>query len=856
MSKFLKISILSISIILLFNYSAVSQRDTSFVEIQKTLSTTITIGDQNNGYLSEPLRSITSKVPGVMVGKKGSDPSTFSTAVIRGRMNPFSSVEPLYIVDGVWGVDPSNISADDIQSFEIIRDIAATIPYGSSGANGVILISTKGAPQGKKINIDFSSQIALNTLTRKYNVLDASQYRETTDELFPYAVDGGSETDWQDEIFRNTFSQTYNLTVSGTVNNTAYKASVLFMNVPGLINGTERKQSGGNLLISQKALKGRLSLSLSGAYGMQEASLFSYDGDLGLNVLYNALIFNPTDPVYNTDGTYAQPRRSFKYSNPLALIENIDNKSSLRNSRIGFNGSYSLTGYLSAGVRIGYQRSNTTLKYHQSKNALPYFSYAIDNNNQINKERLNITPYMEFKRTFTNKNNLQASLGYTYYLNVDHSESEFHNDYLNIKNSSAYQQKFNNVYTSFLYEYNNRYFTELNASFEGQAYYSEPNDSTRYQPVKYNVFNYSLLAGWKLHNETFLSGASGINKLILKLAYGKNTTMPFGTLLYRYEQDVFAPEIYNEISPSVDFSIFKNRLSGSIGYYYRFSDNILGYFAQPIPPNLTPYGLTNQAKTKNSGVEISLSAIAINKSKMKWIPAMSFWTNNMDYTGDQYLMHMGYLATGNAGYENYTQVLSSGNPAVNFYLPAHTGQYYQGSPLYESVSGNYTDNLGSAKRVREEQIIPSWELGFQNTLQVFEGIDITLNLRAVGGHSIYNATRMMLSTPELLPEQNVLQEAVSNYSNGQRLRELSNLYLEDATYLRIEDLTAGYTFSNLFSARKGSLRLYAGAANLFTLTNYSGSDPAPDVSNNETGIDEFNVYPLARTYYLGLKLKL
>lgn len=854
MSKFLKISILSISIILLFNYSAVSQRDTSFIQNQKTLSTTINIGDQKNGYLSEPLRSITSKVPGVMVGKKGSDPATFSNAMIRGRMNPFSSAEPLYIVDGVWGVDPSNISSDDIQSFEIIRDIAATIPYGSSGANGVIIISTKGAPQGKKINIDFSSQIALNTLTRKYDVLDASQYREMTDELFPYAVDGGSETDWQDEIFRNTFSQTYNLTVSGTVNNTGYKASVLFMDVPGLINGTERKQSGGNLLISQKALKGRLSLSLNGAYGMQEASLFSYDGDLGLNVLYNALIFNPTDPVYNSDGTYAQPRRSFKYSNPLALIENIDNNSSLRNSRIGFNGSYSLTGYLSAGVRLGYQRSNTSFKYYQNENALPNFSYAVDNSNQIDKERINVTPFLEYKRTLTHKNNLHASLGYTYYLNIDHYESEFHNDYLNIKNSSAYEQEFNNVYTSFLYEYNNRYFTELNASFDGHAYTSEPDDSTLYQPVKYKIFNYSIVAGWKLHNETFLSGASVINKLILKLAYGKNAYMPFGALLYRYDKDEFTPEIYSEISPSVDFSIFKNRLSGSIGYYYRFSDNILGYFAQPMPPNSTPYGLTNQAKTKNSGVEISLSAIAINKSKLKWIPTMSFWTNNMDYTGDDYLMHRGYLANGNADYENYTQVLSSGNPAVNFYLPVHTGQYYQGSPLYESVSGNYTDNLISAKRVREKQIIPSWELGFQNTLTVFEGIDITLNIRAVGGHSIYNATRMMLSSPEFLPEQNVLQEAVSNFNNGQRVRELSNLYLENATYLRIEDLTAGYTFSNLFSAHKGSLRLYAGAANLFTVTNYSGSDPAPNVSNNETGIDEFNVYPLARTYYFGLKL--
>lgn len=856
MSKFLKIFILSISIILLFNYSAVSQRDTSFIQNQKALSTTINIGDQKNGYLSEPLRSITSKVPGVMVGKKGSDPATFSTALIRGRMNPFSSAEPLYIVDGVWGVDPSNISTDDIQSFEIIRDIAATIPYGSAGANGVILINTKGATQGKKLNIEFGSQIALNTLTQKYDVLDAAQYREMTDEFFQYSVDGGSDTDWQDEIFRNTFSQTYNLAVSGTVNNTAYKASVLFMDVPGLINGTERKQSGGNLLISQKALKGRLLLSLSGAYGMQEASLFSYDGDLGLNVLYNALIFNPTDPVYNPDGTYAQPRRSFKYSNPLALIEYIDNESSLRNSRIGFNSSYSLTGYLSAGVRLGYQRSNTSFKYHQNEKALPNFSYAIDNNNQIDKERLNITPYMEFKRTFTNKNNLQASLGYTYYLNVDHYESEFHKDYLNIKNSSAYQQKFNNVYTSFLYEYNNRYFTELNASFEGLAYTSEPNDSTRYQPVKYNIFNYSLIAGWKIHNENFLSDASVINKLILKLAYGKNATMPFGTLLYLYDQEEFAPEIYNEISPSLDFSIFKNRLSGSIGYYYRFSDNILGYFAQPIPPNLTPYGLTNQAKTKNSGVEISLSAIAINKSKLKWIPAMSFWTNNMDYTGDEYLMHMGYLATGNVGYENYTQVLSSGNPAVNFYLPAHTGQYYQGSPLYESVSGSFTKDLYSAKRIKEKQILPAWELGFQNTLQVFEGIDITLNIRAVGGHSIYNATRMTLSTPEFLPEQNVLQEAVNNFSNGQRFREISNLYLEDATYLRIEDLSAGYTFSNLFSERKGSMRLYAGAANLFTLTNYSGFDPAPDVINNETGIDEFNVYPLARTYYLGIKLKL
>jgi len=856
MSKFLKISILSISIVQLINYSAVSQRDTSFIQNQKTLSTTINIGNYKNGYLSEPLRSITSSVPGVMVSKKGSDPATFSTALIRGRMNPFSSVEPLYIVDGVWGVDPSNISADDIQSFEIIRDIAATIPYGSPGANGVILISTKGASQGKKINIDFNSQIALNTLTRKYDVLDASQYREMTDEFFPYAVDGGSETDWQDEIFRNTFSQTYNLTVSGIVNNTAYKASVLFMDVPGLINGTERKQSGGNLLISQKALKGRLSLSLSGAYGMQEASLFSYDGDLGLNVLYNALIFNPTDPVYNPDGTFAQPHRTFRYSNPLALIENIDNKSSLRNSRVGFNGSYSLTGYLSAGVRMGYQRSNSSFKYHQNENALPYFSYAIGNNNQINKEQLNITPYMEFKRTFTNKNNLQASLGYTYYLNVDHYESEFQDGYRDIKNSSAYQQKFNNVYTSFLYEYNNRYFSEINSSYEGQAFTSEPNDSTSFQPVEYKVFNYSLVAGWKLHNETFLSGLSGINKLIFKLAYGKNTFMPFGPLLYRYDEDEFAPEIYSEISPSVEFSIFKNRLFGSIGYYYHFSNNILGYFAQPMPPNSTPYGLTNQAKTKNSGVEISLSAVAINKSKLKWIPALSFWTNNMDYTGDEYLMHMGYLATGNAGYENYTQVLSSGNPAVNFYLPAHTGQYYQGSPLYESVSGNYTNNLNSAKRVRREQIVPAWELGFQNTLQVSDGFDISLNLRAVGGHSIYNATRMMLSSPEFLPEQNVLQEAVSNYSNGQRVRELSDLYLEDATYLRIEDLTAGYTFNNMFSARKGSLRLYAGAANMFTLTNYSGSDPAPNGSYNETGIDEFNVYPLARTYYLGIKLKL
>ncbi len=852
----------------------------------------IKASEMNGGVLTDPLQAIQGKSAGVMVTKKGGDPNGGFSVKIRGASGFDSNTQPLYVVDGVPGVDATTIAPEDIETFNVLKDAASTAIYGSRGSNGVIIITTKRGKSNSS-QVQFNMQISGNQVAKKLDLLSSDELRNFSSTNGLNMVDGGSNTNWQDEIFRTGLSQNYNLNFSGGNENSNYYASITQADWVGVMKGTEKQRTIGKVNISHKAFDDRLTLSGSMSGTFEQNDYENYDGFDKDDILYQAFSRNPTDPVYNPDGSYYKTTREFNYENPIATINEIDNIRDAKRFLGNLKADLEIFDGLIGSVSVAYIRDDHEQSYFRPKGL-----YATADNGFAKKEYKNnsqklIEGTLNYVKTFNDAHNFNSIVGYSW------QESNYNEFYAQGENPQSDYIKYNNLdamldvnrssissnkgmwrligfFGRVQYNYNSKYYASASLRRDGSSKFGENN--------KWGWFP-TAAAGWTLSREDFLNDVVWLNNLKVRASYGISGNQEIGE--YR-SQTVFEPsgaavnpetgqqvvtfspawnsnpdlrwEQTSEVNFGVDFAVMNSRISGSLELYMKNTKDLLGKYAVPVPPNLSDHTFANSGSLENKGIELNIQYFAVDKSNITWKTILNVSHNKQkmtdlgEYAPDDGVRKEGYLSgRGLIGNQNYVTGIIVGEEMGAFYLPVYMGLSNDGAFLYKSKSGGVTRELSQAQREIVGSPLPDIELGWANNFTFYKNWTVDFSFRAMIGNDVYNATAMFFDYPGNIPNLNGAPEAIDWYNKGRTTGPaVADIYVEDASFLRLDYLSVGYNFKTENIKLFKNLRAYVASNNLITFTGYSGVDPETSIDGISFGVDQYNVYPKTRTFTFGI----
>ncbi len=867
----------------------------------------IKASELNGGVLTDPIQGLQGKSAGVMVTKQGGDPNSGFSVRIRGASGFKATTQPLYVIDGIPGADPTLISPDDIESYNILKDAASTAIYGSRGSNGVIIITTKKGKlnetgSGTSYNqINFSTQVSIENVAKKVSLLSADELRnfvkklaidkgKPVDSIF---TDGGANTDWQDQIYRTGITTSHSLSLTGGNSKSNYLASISNSNWTGVMKGTSKERNIVHLNLGQYAANDKLyfNFNVIGAFENNDKENYgSWNKD---DIIYQALSRNPTDPVYNADGSYNKTSRVFNYENPIAVIDKVENNRYYKSFTGNFKTDYKITKEITSSLSLSYIDNNQTHSYFRP---LGVYSTTDEGAGEKKEEKDN-------KKILEFTTNYEKTLNKIHYINILGGYSWQENEtsgffakgkqpnsiYSGSSNLGALQEinfgdigswkaksKLIGFFARVQYNFNQKYYTSASLRRDGSTKFGSNN--------KWGMFP-TFALGWNLDKESFLNKIKWINQLKLRASYGISGNQEIGeyrsligwepsTLLEDPETGQIvvtfkAPWIANpdlkwekttEINFGVDFAMFNNKISGSIEIYKKITNDLLGDYSVPVPPNIAPIKYQNSGELENNGIEFFLQAFPVSKKNFTWKTSMNI-SHNKTIINDlgQFFDEGAIRKEGNisgrgmVGEENYVIGLIEGETFGAYYLPIFV-KIQDGKFIYKSKTGGYTENITDAQREIVGNALPDIELGWTNSITLFKNWNLDFSFRAMLGNDIYNATQMFFDNPQILPTLNANQAAIDWYNQGRTSgSSIADIYVENASFLRLDYVSLGYNFkfkkSNMFK----NLIIYASSNNLFIITGYSGVDPETKIDGLNFGIDQYNLYPKTRTFTFGIK---
>jgi TonB-dependent starch-binding outer membrane protein SusC len=864
------------------------------------------------GVLTDPVQGLQGKAAGVSVTKKGGDPNSGFSVQIRGASGFNSNTQPLYVIDGVPGADPTAISPSDIESINILKDAASTAIYGSRGSNGVIIITTKkgNTASGKIMSfsrVELSSQISADWVAKKLNVLSASQMRDFANTLLQEALtehpdytvdsvftDGGASTDWQDEIYRTGLSTSSTLSLAGGHNNSSYFASVTRASWDGVMLGTAKDRTTARFNLMHKALGDKLVFSGNIMTSFENNDYENYGGWDKSDIIYQAISRNPTDPVYNTDGSYYQTNRVFNYENPLAIINEITNNREAKRMLGNIKTDYEVFKGFVASLNLGYMRNDHTSNYFRPANLYASADNGYGKKSYENNSQKLVEATGTYTKTFNKLHNLNILGGYSwqesvyggFYAQGGDAQSEFAGpDNLAVLNDIKWgdigswkgQWTLIGFFGRVQYNYNSKYYITGSLRRDGSSKFGSNN--------KWGWFP-TVALGWNLLEEDFMKDLKKFDQLKLRVSYGVAGNQEIGEYrsLVVWEPSgvainpetgqqvvTFKPawnanpdlkwEETSEINAGIDFSMLKNRLSGSLEVYYKKTTDLLGEYTVPVPPNLSNKTFANSGSLQNSGVEFYLQYFAIDNKNFSWKTSTTIAHNASkildlgEYFNEKDgVRKEGYISgRGMVGDEYYLTGIIVGEKVGSFYLPIFK-TLQDGEFIYVSKNGGYTDNLSEAKREIVGCAAPWLELGWSNSFTILKNWSVDLVFRSMIGNKVYNATEMFFDNPGNLPSLNALPEALDWRDDGRISgSKIADIYLEDASFVKLDYLAVTYKLPLRKMRNFSAFSLYLSSNNLFTLTKYSGIDPETSITGLSFGIDQYNVYPKTRSISLGFK---
>lgn len=864
---------------------------------KKELSSSIVqVGKEDlfKGAMNNPMEMLTGKVAGLNVTTSAAaNPNSSSSLQIRGATSLSAGNDPLVVIDGIPGGDIRTISPQDIESMTVLKDAASAAIYGTRGANGVILITTrKGSEGGEGISgITYDSWFGMNFAKAHPETLSADEFRRSG-----RGTDYGYDTDWYGLLMRD-FGYDHNqyLAIDGSTKGGSYNASINFKDAKGLDIRAGRQEFGGRVAVEQKAFKNRLQLNVAlNARRVNEK--WGNDG-----MFDTALSMNPTMPVYNEDGTFYQPTSPTGAMNPyqeLVLLEGNNNGQRLYllgtvqgKVNILTTEKHNLTTTVSYSLDYNDLKSNY---YTPSNSATSYWDgYNGSASINYNKYWKNHFEWLVNYSMYLGDHSLQAVAGYTW--EDDNTETMG----MTNKNFTFDNMKYNNIGAgSYLTEgkasmYSGKSLSKLVSVF-GRVNYNwkdiiMASASLRYEGStkfgansKWGYFPAASVA-WEMANMPFLKDHSDIvQSLKPRVSYGVTGRSGFGSYqslsTYSTRNSYFfdgqwvtgyAPSLNANpglaweklvsVNIGVDFGLLNGRLRGSIDLFDRQSQDLLYNYTAPQPPYIYSSILVNVGTTQNRGIEVTIDGDIISKKDFTWAMGANWSTGSTimkNLSNNIYkASYVDMGSKGGVGSNEYFFRVQEGSKVGQFYGFEYAGVDEEGNILVNTSNGPV---LASTADPAEKKYIgngvPAHFVSWTNTLR-YKNFDLNIFFRGAFGYEIFNMQKYGMGLIGSGAD-NVLRSAYIEdkdvYASG---GVISSYFLEKGDWFKLESLTFGYNFTPNNTDILKKMRVYIAAKNLFTLTGYSGNDPSILAVNGLTpSIDNSGAYPLATQVTLGLTM--
>ncbi|MBX3257632.1 MAG: SusC/RagA family TonB-linked outer membrane protein [Chitinophagaceae bacterium] len=852
----------------------------------------------NRGIVNNPQQLLQGKVAGVNITSSSGEPGAPVNIVIRGAASVRNGSAPLFVVDGVpldnagTGTgDPLNfLNPQDIASMDVLKDASATAIYGSRGANGVIIVTTKRGRAGTSV-LNFTTSAGISKVARKLPVFSTDEFKKQVVAAGGTLEDFGSSTDWQDEIFRtgNTFEN--NLTLSGGANKLVYYASLNAQNQTGILKGSNVKRYTGRFNATQKFWDDRLSVDVNLTATNTNNRRPPIDGLLG-----TAISNNPTLPARDADGS---PAKFQNASNPLLDLELYKDVASVNRVLGNISPTLRIIKGLTYKLNFGIDNATTTRDIVNFANAEPQRDGRFETQGILLRNRL-IENYLTYT-TDIDKHSLSAMAGHSYQnilyryrsssinklpLNdLDPTYNPGIGQELTMANNrptgTANISELQSYFARINYGFDNRYLLTASFRMDGSTKFGENN--------RYGYFP-SFSLGWNIKEEAFMAnsifsalklrggwGMTGnqeiepkstqafyLTEVTSSTSYPLNPTgtYPAGTRFARLANPDLQWESTQQTNIGLEFGLLGGDLSGSVDWFDKITNNILLSIPpqDPVQPEGKLFANIPGMEIRNTGIEFDLEyrkKITTNLSAGIGGNA-TFMKNNV--TGSPYQVIFSGSATGSGLTSATLNGYINGNPIGSFYLLDFIG--IDGDGMSKYADSDKDGIITPKDRIIAGSAVPKYLYSFFGNLS-YKGFDFIVNFNGVGGNKIYdNTATANFYKAKIAKNSNTTTEAIQYPSESiNNAASVSTRYLKDGGYLRLNNMMLAYNFNTeRLGVKKWitSLRLSVTAQNLFVITKYDGFDP--EINSDRSidravsyGIDYLN-YPKARSVIFGLNL--
>ena len=829
------------------------------------------------------------------------DPNQSASMQIRGVSSRSAGLGPLVVVDGVPGCDMNTINPNDIESIDVLKDGAASAIYGTRGSNGVILVSLKKGARDNQVHVTYNGALTVMKIKKELDFLSPDEWRRLKCVSDP-SLDFGGNDDWYEAVTQTALQHMHTLTLSGGGRDANFRVSADYRSADGVIRTTNREELGARLSANLTTLSGLLFFSANVAPRVIKTR------NPGQGLVTSALHINPTVPIYDSSSAngYFNLPPGTGFSN-YAEEMNVPSRQNEQKT-FSWDGTAGIDFFsfikkpdpnwlLKTQVMVAQRHWNGDTGYYEpstmssqvNAGRTGYASRGFTKGHEDNLEWIT-----NFSANIRDEHHFRLMAGYSYNYGsaegMSAENSDFDNDGLTFNNigqgSQAAEQgkvnmssyKYDHKLIGFLarinYDYKERYLLTASVRHEGSSRFGKNH--------KWGTFP-AVSLGWRISSESFMRDITWLDDLKIRWDYGETGNQEFNNYQslatyssygwYSFNGQNFhcwGPsrnpnpnlrwEKAKNMNVGIDFSVLDGLITGSLNYYHRSQQDLLGNYDTPVPPNLFPTIYTNVGTMLNSGFEFDIHVNPIRTRDFTWTFSVLGATNNNKFTNFSNNVYTG---------QSYYPMMSMANPSNPGYLQRIEEGRRVGSFFTYRFAG-FSDDGNWLVYNKDGEVIPVGE-GTEddktytgNGLPKFTGsmthnftwkqFDLSFTLRGAAGFQLFNTQDFYFGNQNL--SGNVLRRAYTkNAKLTKGLNVLSDYYIEDGDYLKIDNITVGYT-QKLHTKFLPSFRVYGSFNNLHTFTKFSGVDPSTFPTNGLTpGAWNWGVYyPSVFNFNFGVQL--
>lgn len=853
----------------------------------------------------DPSMMIQGKVPGVSITNTGAgDPNNQASIQIRGVSSRNAGLGPLIVIDGVPGGNLTNINPNDIASFDILKDGAASAIYGTRGSNGVILVTTKKGSKDGAVHTTYAATLSWDKIKKELDMMSAQDYREVRLGWGDSGVDLWGNEDWLDAVSRTGFTMQHTLTVSGGNERSNYRVSADYRDANGIDLRSNREEYGARASVMHTTKGGLFTININ------VAPRIIYRDNSDWSVFRNAIEANPTTPIMDPEN----PNQYYNFqgqvvgSNPVELqkleknhsdTKLLDWDASLKLNLLPLLAKDGMSNHtLNTQVTFAdHQYSNNDSWFRPSTSTLAINSgYEGEARRAYSKERQYIVEWVTNYNTHFGENNIKAMAGYSYqysqYSGFSAENKDFPNDGLGSDNlgsgelakeegevlMSSYRNdaKLIAFFGRVSYDYAGKYLLTASLRHEGSSKFGANH--------KWGNFP-AFSAGWRISEESFMKGLTWLNDLKIRGDFGVTGNQNFDSYLSLNTMTGFGYYFYNgkyfqvwgpskNVNPDLkwekgknwniglDFSVLDNRLYGSLNYFSRRQQDLLGNYKVSVPPYLFDETYVNVGTMKNTGFEFDINFDAVNTRDFGYnfnVVGTVMSNKFVDFSNSQYVGQDFYnICSTEDPYPYYDlQRIEKGESLGNFYMWKYAGITTDGDWLVYDKDG---DIIRASQATDDDRCIvgngmPKFTMSTTHNFR-YRNFDLALFFRGAFGFDIFNIHDFYYGTRNFTG--NRLKKAYGkNFDiNPQANPVVSDYFLERGDYFKLDMITLGYTIKTPKARFLDRIRVYGSMKNVFTITKFSGVDPSTFQVNGLTpgAQGSRTYYPSTRQFILGVQV--